>query len=98
MTNIYQGDNTGAFGETFLTINLTSDIEPTPTISKAVLKIGGVCKSFLNPVFPLTVNFTSEETSKMAAVNTAYLAVWDSEGRKRTCEGSLSFKTNGRKV
>lgn len=98
MANIYQGDNTGAFGETFLTINLSTSIEPAPVISKAVLKIGGICKTFDNPRFPLTINFSSEETSKLSSVNTAFLAVWDSEGRKRTCEGSLSFKTNGRKV
>lgn len=98
MANIYQGDNTGAFGEVFLTINLITNIEPAPVISKAVLKIGGVCRTFVNPVFPLTINFNSDETAKMSSSNTAYLAVWDSEGRKRTCEGSLSFKTNERKV
>ena len=98
MANIYQGDNTGAFGESFLTINLVTEIEPVPVISKAVLKIGGICKTFDNPSFPLVVNFSSEETAKMGSVNAAFLAVWDSEGRKRTCEGSLSFKTNGRKV
>lgn len=93
---LYQGDNTQAFGGTFLTINLTSE---TPvTISKAVLKIGCLEKIFENPVFPLVVNFDESETSKLQVNNTAYLAVWDEQGRKLTCEGKLAFSTNPRRV
>ena len=98
MANIYQGDNTGAFGDSFLTITLSSNIDPAPVIKKAVLKIGGLCKTFDNPVFPLKINFDEKETAMMSAVNKAYLAVWDTDGRKRTCEGSLTFNTNAKRV
>lgn len=95
---IYQGDNTAAFGGNFLTINISSETGVVPTITRAELKIGCVCKTFENPVFPMTINLTEEETQKLQAQNTAYLAVWDIEGRKKTCEGKLAFTTNPRRV
>lgn len=95
---IYQGDNTAAFGGSFLTINVSTESEVIPTITKAELKIGYICKTFENPTFPLTVDLTEEETLKLQAVNTAYLAVWDNEGRKKTCQGKITFKTEPRRV
>lgn len=96
---IYQGDDTGAFGDVFLTINISvGEGQVMPEFSKAELKIGGICKEFRNPVFPLTVNFNSKETSLFNAKNTAYLAVWDMQGRKRTCNGSITFKSEAKKV
>lgn len=96
---IYQGDNTAAFGGNFLTIRLVlPEGQEMPPISKVELKIGCICKTFENPVFPLTVNLTEEETLKLQAVNTAYLAVWDNEDRKKTCQGKITFKTEPRRV
>lgn len=95
---IYQGDNTAAFGGNFLTINISSESGIVPTITKAELKIGCICKTFNNPTFPMTINLTEEETAKLSATNTAYLAVWDIEGRKKTCQGSISFNTSARRV
>lgn len=95
---IYQGDNTAAFGGSFLTINVSTESEVMPTITKAELKIGYISKTFENPAFPLTVDLTEEETIKLQAVNTAYLAVWDNEDRKKTCQGKITFKTEPRRV
>lgn len=95
---IFQGDNTAAFGGNFLTINVSSESGVVPTITKAELKIGSICKTFTNPTFPLTVNLTEEETAKLSSVNTAYMAVWDINGKKKTCQGSLSFNTSARRV
>jgi hypothetical protein len=95
---IYQGDNTAAFGGSFLTINVSTESEVMPIITKAELKTGNICKTFENPTFPLTVDLTEEETLKLQAVNTAYLAVWDNEGRKKTCQGKITFKTEPRRV
>ena len=95
---IFKGDNTAAFGGNLLTISINSEIEPVPTITRAELKIGCICKNFINPTFPLTINLTEEETSKLSATNTAYLAVWDSQNRKRTCMGSLTFNISARRV
>lgn len=96
---IYQGDNTAAFGGVFLTINISTPegLEPPP-ITKAELKIGCICKNFINPDFPLIVNLTEDESGKLQASNTAYLAVWDSEGRKKTCQGKITFATKARRV
>lgn len=98
MSNITCGDNTGAFGGTFLTISLNNNTGEQITVSKAVFACGSVRVEFKNPVFPLVVNLTEEQTEKLNCKNTCYLAVWDDQGRKRTCEGSLSFNTNPRKV
>lgn len=95
---IFQGDNTAAFGGNFLTINLSYSGEILPTISRAELKIGCICKSFQNPTFPITINLNEDESAKLQAQNTAYLAVWDAEGRKKTCVGSITFNTQSRRV
>ena len=97
--NIYQGDNTAAFGGNFLTINIVvPEGEDIPSISRAELKIGCFHKVIETPTFPLTINLTEEETTHLKTENTAYLAVWDDQGRKKTCEGSLIINTNPQRV
>ena len=95
---LFRGDNTAAFGGNFLTINLTTESEILPTITRAELKIGCICKKFENPTFPMTINLTEEESGKLQAVNNAYLALWDVDGRKKTCQGTISIQTNPRRV
>ena len=86
---IYKGDNTGAFGNTFLTINLNNPLGYT--ISKAIFVTGCIQKPYENPEFPLQINFTSEETPKLGATNVGYLVVFDSQGRQKTCNGKVIF-------
>lgn len=86
---IFKGDNTGAFGNDFITINLDNETEYT--ISKAIFVCGCIKKTYENPTFPLVINFTSEETSKMRGSNVCYLVAYDSEGRQKTCQGTLTF-------
>lgn len=91
MTNsIYMGDNTAAFGNNFITINLENPQEYP--ISKAIFVCGCLKKTFNNPQFPLVINFTSEETAGFRNANTCYLVVFDEQGRQKTCKGSLTFK------
>lgn len=92
------GDNTGAFGGNFLTINLKNSSSSEIHVSKAVFACGPVRIEFNEPVFPLVVNLTEEQTAQLSCCNTVYLAVWDEEGRKLTCSGSVNFKTQPRKV
>ena len=87
---IYKGDNSGAFGNNFITINLENPLGYTN--SKAIFVCGCVQKSFVNPVFPIVVNFSSEETANFRTANTCYLVVFDELGRQRTCKGTLTFK------
>lgn len=88
--SIYKGDDTAAFGNDFITISLENPEEEA--ISKAIFTCGDkIEKVFLDPVFPLVVNLTSEETSILNSSNVCHLVVYDSEGRQRTCDGSLTF-------
>ena len=88
-TSIYKGDNTGAFGNQFITINLENPLGYV--ISKAIFVCGCVQKVFENPTFPLVVNFSSEETAKFRPSNVCHLVVFDENGRQQTCTGTLSF-------
>lgn len=95
---LYQGDNTQAFGGSFLTVNLKSSISEIPEITKAEFRIGCMTKTFLNPEFPLQINFDEKESEKLNVNNVIYMAVWDSSNRKMTCKGQLKFSANPRRV
>lgn len=98
MANITCGDNTAAFGGSWLTISLVNESGIEVTVSKAVFSCAGIHLEFENPVFPLTINLNEEQTAKLQCQNTCYLAVWDEDGRKKTCTGSFSFNASPRKV
>ena len=86
---IFKGDNTGAFGNNFITIRLNNPNEYV--VSKAIFVCGCIEKIFNNPVFPLVVNLNEAETAKLRPSNVCYLVAYDSEGRQRTCKGTLTF-------
>ena len=88
MTTIFKGDDTGAFGNTFITVNLE---EAGYAISKAIFVCGCIKKEYTSPSFPLTINLSTEETKKLNMSNACYLVVYDSEGKQATCEGTLTF-------
>lgn len=86
---IYKSDDTAAFGNNFITINLENPLGYT--ISKAIFVCGCVQKTFENPVFPIVINFTSEETEHFRSSNICYLVVFDEFNRQKTCKGTLTF-------
>lgn len=89
---IYKGDNTAAFGNNYITIYLNNPLEYP--VSKAEFVVNNGCPKLQpieNPVFPLVINFTSEQTAQLQANNTGKLVVWDSQGRQLTCKGTLTF-------
>lgn len=92
----YRKDDTNAFFQKFIEIELEN--QTGLEISKAIFRCGRVTKTFENPIFPLPIDLSSDETALLDASNTCYLAVFDEQGRKRTCEGSLSFPTKGQVV
>ena len=94
--SIYRGDDTGAFGQTFLTIKAV--IPEGWVITKAVWKAGEITKEFQNPIFPISLNLSREETHKLKNINICYLAVYDQDELKQTCEGSLTFTTKAEVV
>lgn len=92
---LYRGDDTDAFNNQFIIVELENEKEG---ITKAEFRAGSILKTFENPTFPLNIELTSEETLLLKEENCCFLAVYDSEGRKQTCEGTLSFVTQCRKV
>lgn len=88
--SIHKGDDTNAFGFSFLTVNLQNASEYV--ISKAEIKIGTIKKTINNPVFPLKISLNHDETDKLNEQNNmCYMAIYDTQGRKYTCKGHLSF-------
>ena len=86
---VFKTDDTGAYGNEFITINL--DNPNDYIVSKAIFVCGCITKTFENPVFPLKVNFNSEETARLKPSNVCYLVTYDSQGRQKTCKGTLTF-------
>lgn len=87
---IYKGDDSGAFDNNFITINLENPLDYT--ITKAIFVCGCLQREYLNPIFPWVINFSSAETNHLKAANTCYLVVYDEQGRQKTCQGTLTFK------
>ena len=86
---VFKTDDTGAFGNKFITIRLNNPLDYT--VSKAIFVCGCTKKTFENPVFPIEINFTSAETAKFNSSNVCYLVVYDEQGRQKTCKGKLVF-------
>ena len=102
MISIFKGDDTAAFGGLLLRIRLKTDLSDI-VITKAKVGINsntchGIVKEYPNPTFPLDVNLTTPETALLQPVNNCYLAVWDSESRKRTATGTITFDAQGFRV
>lgn len=90
MASINRGDNTKAFGGDFLRIYLNNPNKLV--ITKAIFQVNGCLeKEFIDPIFPLRVNFTGEDTYKLQQMNVCKLALWDSHGRRRTADGKFTF-------
>lgn len=89
MTTIYKGDDTNAFGQNFLKIDLSAP--DNYTISKVIFQCGPVQKVYVRPQFPIYVNFSSEESKRLHSISECYLQVFDEKGLRQTCQGTLTF-------
>lgn len=88
---IYKGDDTDAFNQEFLKVNVI--VPQDWTITKAELKIAQLPPIVYNdPVFPWFVKLNSVQTRKLRETNECHLAIYDVRGRKQTLEGSVAFK------
>lgn len=88
---LYRGDDTDAFGQEYMTINV--NIPEGWVVKKAEWRAGSVLKEFKNPVFPISIVLDSSESAKLQNINVCYLALYDEQDRKQTCQGSLKFAT-----
>lgn len=89
MTTIYKGDDTNAFGQNFIKIDLTG--AEGYTISKVIFQCGPIQKVYTRPQFPIYVNFNHNESNRLQQNSVCYLQIFDEKGRRQTCEGTLSF-------
>lgn len=86
-----KGDDSNAFGGGLIRVNRPRNTENL-VITKCILQCSNIQKVEENPDFPYTVNFSHEE-SKFLKVgeNPAYLQIFDEEGLKVTCKGSINI-------
>lgn len=96
---ITMGDDTGAFGNNFLTIKVQNPLL-YPISKIEFVTNSGMCipnKIFTNEnnfqieTITLTVNYTSEETSKLNITNTGNLIAYDMQNQQYTCKQSITF-------
>ena len=92
-TPVFKDDDPGAFGNNFITINLNNPMAYVVSKVEFIVNGGGCIppKFYENPVFPLRINFTREETSKFLGVNVCRLRAYDENGLRKTCNNSLTF-------
>lgn len=96
---IFKGDDTGAFGNQFITITVKNPLLYPISKIKFVVNGGNCIKpkvftdenNFQTEEITLTVNFTSDETTKLNATNTANLVAYDMNGLQYTCPQTLTF-------
>lgn len=97
---IFKGDDTGAFGNQFITITVHNPL--LYPISKLVaVTNSGTCienkpftdeNKFQVETIELVVNYSDNETSKLnQGSNILNLVAYDEQGRQSTCPQSLTF-------
>ena len=100
--NLIRGDSSTAFGQNLLRITLSDPdgLLDNHSISRCEIRFNGcVSKTIENPVFPLLINLTSEESDKLSVGNsTAVMAVWDENGEKLTTKGGQIILIGAKKV
>lgn len=96
-TTYFKGDDFGAFNQTGIIINAIN-VPDTFIISKAELRVGKILLTFINPTFPITWTPAADITECLDYTNECYLAIYDADGRKRTCQGSYTFICRDKKV
>lgn len=97
MTNIYKGDDTGAFDQTFIRISVNNPNDGSK-ITKVIFQCGPIQKVYTNPKFPINVNFNHNESSRLYQDSVCYLQVFDDRGRRQTCEGTLNFTAKAKVI
>lgn len=91
---IYKGEDTDAFGQQFLTINIT--VPDGWVISKAELTIGKLTPIIFNspePPYVLHVSLNRSQTKQLERSNKARLAIFDTSGKKKILDGTVIIKT-----
>lgn len=97
MSVIYRSDNTAAFGNTFLTIEIdNSDLYKISKIlfvvnDKTIIKTFTDENFFQRETVILSVNFDSDETMKLLPSNIGRVLLYDENNYQLTCPQSIEF-------
>lgn len=86
---IIKGENTASFYRNFLTIDLENP--DNIQISKAEFATGNIVKPYINPIFPININFNEDETADLENKNRGFLVLYDNQGRRYICPGYCEF-------
>ena len=84
--SIFKGDDIGAFGGK-ITVNLKNPNDYV--ITRVEFQCGSYYRNIINPIFPLEFKPTREDTAKFSTTNVCYLRVYDLNGLRRTCKGTM---------
>ena len=97
---IFKGDDTSAFGNTYITITVKNPLL-YPISKIEFITNSSMCipaKIFTDPTnnfqtetITLTVNYTSAESAKLRDANVGNLVAYDMNGKQATCQQSLTF-------
>lgn len=96
---IFKGDDTGAFGNQFITITINNP-ELYPISKIEAVTNSGACipnkvftdeSNFQTENITLTLNYNSDETPKLNATNVLNIVAFDMSGKQYTCSQSLTF-------
>lgn len=96
---IFKGDDTGAFGNNFITIKVSNPLQ-YPISKIEFITNSSVCippkpftdeNNFQQEEIELVVNYSNQETCKLRDTNTGNLVVYDMDGRQSTCQQTLTF-------
>ena len=86
--DVYKSDDMGAFGgKITVNINNPNNYE----ITRAEFQCGCYYQEVKNPIFPLIFKPTREDTKKFSSNNICYLRVYDANGLRMTCRGSMNI-------
>lgn len=97
---IFKGDDTGAFGNQFITIKVKNPLL-YPILKLEAVTNSGSCISnkkftdennFQQELIELTINYTADETVKLnQGSNVLNLVAYDMQNKQYTCKQSLTF-------
>lgn len=85
---VYKNDDMGAFGGK-ITVNFSGP--ESAVITRAEFQCGCFYRSVENPVFPLEFTPTREDTAKFSNNNLCYLRLYDENGLRKTCKGTMNI-------
>lgn len=96
---VYRGDDTDSFGNTFIKIDLEPAQKAIYSVNKLEVSVANIVKTYINPIFPLSVSLTSEDTYNVeeCKLYPVYVTLFDNDDKIRTFKSDINiiFKDRG---